>query len=143
MSEFILRKGPGRVGVLSSLVHFLKNLGQDEEWEVIVKKFKRSRSDAQNNALWGVAYEALKRETGNDPDDLHVFFCGEFFGWKTELVMGQPRKKPKRTTTKDEAGKRDVLPWDRFCEFYEFIQQRAAQVGVYVPDPDPNWREAA
>lgn len=143
MESVILRKGGGRVGVLSALIHFLKNLAQDEEWEVTVKRFKRSRSDSQNNALWGVAYEALKRETGNDPEDLHTYFCGEYFGWEVEQVMGHKRMKPKRTTTRNEEGKREVLPWDKFCEFYAYIQRRAAEVGVFVPDPDPAWRDAA
>lgn len=143
MSDFILRKGAIRLGILASLISFLNGLGQDEEWQVTIKKHKKSRSDTQNAALWGVAYATLERETGNDPEDLHAYFCGEFFGWSETEVMGRRKVKPRRTTTRDESGKRDVVAWDVFCDFYATIQRRAAAIGVYVPDPDPNWKDAA
>lgn len=136
MSQFILRKGTARLGILASLIGFLNDLSPDMEWSVKIEKHKKDRSDPQNNALWGVAYPVLERESGNDPEDLHTYFCGEFFGWREIEVMGKKKVNPRRTTTRDENGKRDVIPTDQFTEFYAFIQRRAAQIGIYVPDPD-------
>jgi hypothetical protein len=142
MSQFILRKGTARLGILASLTKFLADLSPDTEWSVKVEKHKKDRTESQNNALWAVAYPAIERESGNDPEDLHTYFCGEFFGWRETLVMGKKKVKPRRTTTRDENGKRDVIPWDQFCDFYNMIQRRSAEIGIYVPDPDPNYREA-
>lgn len=108
--------------------------------EVRVRRKKRERSDLQNRALWGCAYKALEQQTGNDPEDLHLFFCGEYFGWKQVLVLGSQRRKvPRRTTTKDEDGHRDVIDKMVMADFYDFIQRRAAMAGYDVPDPDPEW----
>lgn len=107
--------------------------------EVRVRRKKRERSDLQNRALWGCAYKALTAQTGNDPEDLHEYFCGEFFGWVKKTVMGKTKLRPKRTTTKDEDGNRDVVDKLVMADFYDFIQRRAAMAGYDVPDPDEEW----
>lgn len=135
--SFILRRGKRS---FASLIEFLSNLPQDKEFQVSISGVKKERSDLQNRALWGCAYKTLRDATGNDPDDLHTYFCGEYFGWTEYEVMGALRKRPRRTTTKDEDGKRDVISTIHLSDFYAFIQQRSAEtVGVYVPDPDPMW----
>lgn len=114
--------------------------------EVRVRRKKRERSDLQNRALWGCAYKALQAQTGNDPEDLHMYFCGEWFGWKTIKVLDQSRRVPRRTTTRDEDGHRDVIDRLVMADFYDFIQRRSAMAGYDVPDPDPEWfaaKEAA
>lgn len=109
---------------------------------VTVEQYRRTRSTEQGQALWGLAYKLLRDETGNDADDLHTYFCGEFFGWVEREVMGQKRRRPLRTTTTDADGKASLLTTIEFAEFFSFIQQRAAEsVGVFIPDPDPHWRE--
>lgn len=134
---FILRKGTRN---FSTLMGFLSTLRTDKEYSVTIGDVKKERSDPQNRALWGCAYKTLRDATGNDPEDLHTYFCGEYFGWVEYDVMGQTRKRPRRTTTKDENGKRDVISTLDLSDFYAFIQQRSAEtVGVYVPDPDPLW----
>lgn len=109
--------------------------------DVECKAWKAPRTDEQNNALWGVAYKTLHLLTGNDPDDLHDFFCGEHFGWVESDVMGQRKRKPRRTTTVDETGRKKKLSTEEFARFYDFIQQRSAENGYFVPDPDPFWRQ--
>lgn len=106
---------------------------------VTVERDVPTRSTLQNKALWGCAYKALEEQTGNEPEDLHRYFCGEFFGWQKYEVMGAWTKRPVRTTTTNEAGERDVIDKMRMAEFYDFIQDRAARVGFDVPDPDPEW----
>lgn len=135
--SFILRKGPRN---FASLLDFLSRQPNDRDLQVTIGEVKKERSDLQNAALWGCAYKTLRDATGNDPEDLHTYFCGEYWGWVEFDVMGQTRKRPRRSTTKDADGKRDVISTIHLSDFYAFIQQRSAEtVGVYVPDPDPNW----
>lgn len=143
MNEFILPADREWDNVLSKALAFVAQLDHSKPHLLKVERWRRERSDLQNRALFGVAYKTLRDETGNDVDDLHTYFCGEFFGWKDYEVMGAMRRKPIRTTTRDENGKRDVISTQMLSDFYGFIQQRAAEtVGVYVPDPDPDyWKE--
>lgn len=134
---FVLRRGTRN---FATLLGFLSTLRADKEYAVTIGEVKKERSDVQNRALWGCAYKTLRDATGNDPEDLHTYFCGEYFGWEVREVMGMKKKYPKRTTTTGYDGKRDVITTLQLSDFYAFIQQRAAEtVGVYVPDPDPMW----
>ena len=118
----------GRQAAAQRIAAFIESALPGKLLRVTVEVAKRKRSDPQNDALWGVAYETLKQATGNDPKDLHEFFLGEHFGWEVIDVMGQkkriPAKRSKRLSTVE------------FAEFYAFIQRRAAECGYYVPDPN-------
>jgi hypothetical protein len=127
--------------LLMDLAEFIWGLPEDKAWLVEIKRLIKERTSPQNAALWGCAYRHITEETGNDPNDLHETFCGEFFGWKEVEIMGRSTLKPVRTTTVDESGKRDVISTEKLSDFYTFIQAKAAEYGVNVPDPDPNWKE--
>lgn len=117
----------GRDAMVDRIACFLRKALPGKRIRVEVGEYRRRRSDDQNRALWGVAYKTLADATGNDPDDLHEFFLGEFFGWDVIEVMGQKRRVPKRRSSK--------LTTTEFAEFYDFIQRRAAENGYYVPSP--------
>jgi hypothetical protein len=143
--SFILLKpgtGTARDVVIANLVRFLGGLSESFDWCVEVKRHQKRRSDQQRKALFGAAYKACMTFMGlsgaSDKDELHRFWCGEFFGWK-EGAFGQ--KTPVRTTTKDEHGSHNEIDVKTALEMYEFIQRRSAEVGCYVPDPDPFWME--
>lgn len=139
---YILRAGDiNRINVARNAIAAIEQLDTKKTFVVEIKRYQKPRSNVQNKALWGCAYRALREQTGNEPDDLHMFFCGEFFGWVTVDVMGLAKKRPRRTTTHDEDGKRALMSTLWFYDFYEFIQQRSAENGFDVPDPDPFWRE--
>ena len=124
----------GRERIADNLHAFVMSALPGKELRVEVGEYRKRRSQDQNAALWGVAYKTLSDATGNDPDDLHTFFLGEWAGWEVVDVMGQKRRVPKRRSSK--------LTTVEFTEFYAFIQQRSAEtVGVYVPDPDPFWNQ--
>lgn len=127
----------GRERIANNLRDFAMTALPGKKLRVEVCEYRKRRSDDQNKALWGVAYKTLRDATGNDPDDLHTFFLGEWAGWEVVDVMGQKRRVPKRRSSK--------LTTAEFTEFYAFIQQRSAEtVGVFIPDPDPfYWRKAA
>jgi hypothetical protein len=133
----IIRKGTFQI---NSLVTVILALARLQDVRLTWGDVKKERSDQQNKALWGCAYEHLRTATGNDKDDLHEYFCGEYFGWEVREVMGMKKKYPKRTTTTGYDGKRDVITTLQLSDFYAFIQQRSAEtVNVYIPDPNPEW----
>ena len=121
---------------LASIVAFLSALPRNKPWRIRVDEFAGTRTNPQNNALFGAAYPVLCQHIGCLPDELHEIMCEKFFG--TKEILGST--KPIRTTTIDENGKRDVIPMDRFQEFYAMVQRIGAELGVYVPDPDRSKR---
>lgn len=151
MSQIFILDGQLR---LANALRFLQALplavnGRPKRWKVMISEYHPQRSDEQNAALWAVAYPPLMAHMGlrgeKEREELHEYFCGEYFGWVQYEILGKRKQRPRRTTTRDENGKRDVIPKLEFAEFYNFIQARAAQHGVFVPDPDPEYalREAA
>lgn len=101
---------------------------------VTVEEWQDTRTSPQNRALFW-AYKILGQHLGYTAEELHTVFCGQFFGWTEYEVMGEMRKKPRRSTTINEDGKRGVLGTKEFSEFFEMVQRRAAELGVFIPDP--------
>lgn len=135
--SFVFPRGPRN---FTRLMAYLSTLDVTKDWQVVISLVKKERSNQQNKALWGCAYEHIRKATGNDKEHLHDYFCGEYFGWEIRDVMGMKKKVPKRTTTTDYDGERDVITTLQLKDFYAFIQQRAAEFdGIDVPDPDPMW----
>lgn len=129
--------GPERAQVLANLIAFAQRLPLGKSWRVEIKEARKERSGEQNAALWGVAYPALSDATGYTPDELHEAFCRRFFGTVEHEVMGQVMTRPRRTTTTNEAGERDVIGAGDFAKFYDMVQMVGAGAGVDVPSPDP------
>jgi hypothetical protein len=124
---------------------FLAGLSTEKSWEVIVRPFKRSRSNRQNSYERGVACVLLSKAVGYEPDDIHEYLCGRYWGWKQEACPKTPsnpkgvRDVPIRTTTTNEHGDRDVLNKQDYWDFVEFVQRFGAEHGVLIPDPDPDY----
>lgn len=112
---------------LAPVVGTLSALPIDREWELTIKERKRRRSDQQNRYLWGVCYPTLlKQLPGWDAEDLHEYFLGEHFGWEVSELFGKKRMRPIRRSSK--------LSKMEFAEFVDFIQRKAADYGVVIPD---------
>lgn len=128
-----------RMSAAKRVAVMLANFLPGAKLKVTIERDCAKRSDLQNKALWGCAYKALSEQTGNDPEDLHTWACGSFWGWEEFEVMGMRKRRPRRTTTTNEHGDRDVIGTLLMAQLYEHIQQQAAVMGFDVPDPDPNW----
>lgn len=126
---------------LTRIVAVLSALAKDVEWVITIAKRKKERTDDQNSALWGVGYKALSEFTGHAPAELHDHFLRAYFGEVEYEVLGKVYTKPSRTTTTKEDGKRSLLSTVEFKRFYEFLQAQGSEMGCWVPDPDPRWRE--
>ena len=98
-----------------------------------VKITKGKRSLEQNAYLWGVVYPTFLRESGLGEhgwraEDLHEWFLGEHFGWETLEGLGRKRVRPMNRSS--DLGKLE------FSDYVGFIQQKAAEMGVVIPDPE-------
>lgn len=122
---------------------FLFRLPADKAWELTVEPFKLERTGRQNNAMWGPIYGPFSAFTGYTEAELHDTMLKLFFGEVTYEVLGIVQKKPRRTTTTNEKGERDVLSRERMAEFIEFIFQKAAELGLYIEAPNPMLRTRA
>lgn len=109
------------------------------EWEVE----KRERSSKQNKALFGHAYKVIGQSVGlsgrKDLERLHSDFCRAYFGEVAVTILGRAEIVPRRTTTTDENGKRDVISGAEFSAFYADVERKAAEFDIYIPAPDPRW----
>jgi hypothetical protein len=124
---------------------FLSGLDPKKPWEVLVRPFKRSRSNQQSRYERGVCCVLLSQATGYEPEEIHEYLCGTYFGWKQVACPKTPsnprgvRDVPIRTTTTNDRGERDVLSKTDFADFVAFIQRFGAKHGVLIPDPDPDY----
>lgn len=126
---------------LTRVVAVLSAAPKDKDIQVTIGLAKKDRSDPQNNSLYGVAYKALSEFTGYTAPELHDLFLKAYFGKVEKELFGEITVRPRRTTTTDENGKKSKLSTIEFKAFYEFVQQKGAEIGCWVPDPDPMWHQ--
>ena len=124
-----------------TVIEKIRRLNLDKQpWKIEARPYRKDRSAEQNAALWGVAYPPIMEATGlrgeKDKEELHEYMCGEYFGWVEYSILGKRKVRPRRTTTTNEDGNRDLLDTVVMADFYGFVQQRAAENGIYVPDPE-------
>lgn len=125
---------------LANIFRFAAGLALGKTWTIDIEEYKKPRSNPQNSYLWGVVYQTVEDATGQEAEDWHVYFLGEHFGWKEVTLFGRRRMRPRRTTTKNEAGKDEKLTTTAFCAYCAFIQRHCAEKGIYVPDPNEEIR---
>lgn len=142
MSADFVMNAENKDRVIARVVGFLHSWPAEKPCHIRCERFVIGRTNKQNAALFGLAYKILRDETGHELDELHDFFCRRFFGVHEFEVLGEKHTRPMRTTTTDENGKHDIIPWDRFSEFFESVRTFAAsELMIAIPDPDPEyWR---
>lgn len=132
-STVILPALAPRPAVIERLSRFLAQLPPDKAWRVTVAEHRAKRSDQQNRYLWGLVYPAILEGGGESlrgwtAEDLHEYFLGEHFGWEVVEGFGKRRQRPiKRSSRLSKA---------EFSDFVAAIQLKAAELGIYVPDPE-------
>jgi len=127
--RFVLRAADTvRVNVLANCIRHLQQLSPAKSWRVEIVEHRERRSDAQNRYLWGVCYAELQRATGQDAADWHEYMLGECYGWETVEMMGRKKLRPMRRSSKMDKAE--------FAEYVAFIQRRAAEHNIYIPEPN-------
>jgi len=113
-------------------------------YSVQIEPPAKKKTLKQGGAMFGLAYEIIMEYSGlqgsKDKEDLHEYWCGQFFGWVDKEIMGRTKWTPRRTTTKDENGKADPISTVQMAEMYDFIQRECAELGLIIPDPDPMYK---
>lgn len=109
--------------------------------DVRCEPWREPRTLPQNAYLWAAVYAPLVETCGFTPELWHEHFCGEYFGVVHEVrPSGESVSTPKRTTTRNEAGKRDVLKGKAFADFVTFVEAECAERGVFIVE---EWEEKA
>ena len=132
-SIFTLPKMLPRDRAIERVAGFLMRLPQDKAWRVSVTEQKRRRTSQQNRFLFGYVYPTILEQGGEalrgwTAADLHELFLLEHFGSETLEGFGRKRLKPLKRSAK--------LNTQEFSDFVAYIQRRAAELGIYVEDPD-------
>lgn len=135
--RFILRRD--LPDIKANAISTIQSLPSDKEWEVEIKAHQNTRSGAQNRTLFGLIYPQLMEFMGlsgeRDKEELHEYFCGEYFGWHDKQIMGKIIHRPKRTTTTNEEGRKSTLDKLEFSQFVDWIIQRASEYGCVIEMP--------
>ncbi len=127
----MLPKLTPREGAIQRIAVILGGLPLDKAWRVNIEKHQRVRTTQQNKYLWGVCYPAILaggQLEGWTAAEVHDYCLGEHFGWETVEGLGRKRIRPIKRSAK--------LTTPEFQDFIAFIQQRMAEHGIFIPDPD-------
>lgn len=129
----LLRKNELREHDMNRALQELMELPKDRAFRLKCEEVKSTRSLAQNAYLWGVCYPTILEKGGETlggwtSNDLHEYFLGEHFGWEVIEGFGRKRMRPLRRSSK--------LSVSEFMLFVDSIQRRAAELGIYIPNPD-------
>jgi hypothetical protein len=105
------------------LVHLAKYEGK--RIEVILRKRRSKRSDAQNRWYWGVCVEILANHCGYDPEELHDALKIKFLSDRTVDDKGLMR-----------VGSTARMTTDEFIGYTNKVVRWAAEyLHVYIPSP--------
>jgi hypothetical protein len=136
-----------RSRAIGRVVETLEELPHNQDWRVEVEEMKSQRRTVANAYYWGVVLPLISDATGFETEELHEYFLGSHFGWKDKPIPKTPRNPlgiestPRRSTTKDEKGRRSVLGIAKFYDFVEFVRRFAAiKLSLNIPDPDPEYK---
>jgi len=111
---------------------------KDQEVTVTVQRKRATRSLDQNAWYFGQILRLLSEHTGYTVDELHDY-CKVRFNAKTVLITDQDGVVKDETRIGQTTTKLNRVTFGEYCEA---IRQWAAQeLGVVIPDPDPNWRD--
>lgn len=131
--SFVLPAAADRSDMLARMIRFAHGLSVEKRWRVTFEPYVRKRTNSQNAYLWGVVYPTILKALAADlggwtAEELHDFFLGEHYGWERVTGFGKTRQRPIRRSSR--------MTTIEFNEHKEFIQQRMAEKGVYIADPN-------
>jgi len=119
---------------------------EGKEIEMIIRKKKNRRTTAQNAWYWGVCIRTLynyfvdwDKSTLITPDSIHEMMKEQFL----PIVLGE--EKIRVVTPHGEVLEAPyttkVLTTTQFMDYKALIQNWAAELDIYIPDPNEGWEE--
>jgi len=111
----------------TALNAYLWRMKNGEELELKISKKRRTRSQNQNNWYWGVVLPVISRDTGHSVEELHEIYKRRFLQPKEVNYRGKIIRLPGSTSRLSKAD---------FFEFVERIRADAADIGIYIPEPE-------
>jgi hypothetical protein len=113
-------------------MRFIEQLPPGKPWRLEVSPYRPRRTDEQNRYLWA-CYGTILEQGGEalggwTREDLHEHFLGCHFGVEHLTLAGREYEKPTRRSSR--------LNKQEFSDYIAFIQRRAAELGIYIPDPE-------
>lgn len=134
MKTFVIPHGQ------QALLDCLAQLDPNKRYTVTVDHYKKARSLGSNNYYWGFVVTPMSEHCGYSPDEMHEELLGSFFGWKEKSFVGNTRRYPKRSTTRDENGEKKLISGELMQAYIHHCEALAARMGVTL---DRSQREAA
>ncbi len=112
---------------------------RDCDLEIIIERKHATRSLAQNAFYWSVVVASLSEHTGYTPDEIHEILKAKFLP-KTRAITDRNGEIVGEFVI---GGSTTALNKIEFGEYIEQVRVWAAELGVYIPDPDPEWKTNA
>ncbi len=104
----------------------LQSLDISKPFEVTIKPYKKSRSNAQNNVMW-MWLPDIAKHFGYTADELHEVLKVRFLGIESRMVDKQVLIQPKSTTK---------LTTKQMAEYLTKIEALAEANGIILRKPD-------
>lgn len=105
-------------------------LDDDKPFQVVIKPFKKLRTEQQNALYWSWL-RIISKETGDSTKGLHAHFGDEFLPKTVVMAMGKQKEVIKSTT---ELGVKE------FTQYLQQIEAAMAEFGIHLPHPgDMEW----
>ena len=99
---------------------------RDGNYSLIVKPWRRPRSNQQNAWYWGVVLPLIADATGHTCEELHEIFKRMFLPKQVVMFNEVEYELPGSTT---------ILNTAEFTEYVERVRTEAANMGIIIPDP--------
>lgn len=134
-----------REHAIAGVARMLAEVFPGKPVRVKVEVARPDKTPQQNRYWWAVPLRMLSDETGYSVEDLHEYFCGSLWGWKDRKGPKTPSNptgiysEPIRSTTRNADGELDNCSADEMCQLWAMAQHRGAQLGLVIPDPDPDY----
>jgi hypothetical protein len=101
---------------------------EGQDIEIILRRRTHRRSLAQNSFYWSCVIPLIAEHCGYEPEEIHSALKERFLRDRANEVNGMV--KIRSTSSLNTA---------EFTDYLESCRRLAAELGVVIPDPDPQW----
>lgn len=114
---------------INSAIEHIKKLELGGQWEIVVRKHVKKRSDDASRLYW-LWLDIIAKETGNDKDIVHEFYKNKFGIRENRKAFGENMNIPTSTTKYSKK---------TFSEYMNQVEAHASQLGVQLPHSHDAW----